>query len=114
MEASRLGACKDHVPGFQILLDNAKAHGRPRKWDGSKYWELYADAKSLELKGMSALSACETLAKRGRYKGYSKKNLYRRYQEADKKGVLSFFIAKHKAKGAPVDDWIIEQYAEKP
>jgi hypothetical protein len=109
-----LALAEDHVPGFQILPDNAKTYGRPKKWDGSKYWELYADVKSLERKELSALNACEILSKRDRYKGYTKQNLYRRFQDADGKGVWPAFISRFKAEGAPVDDWIIEQYAEKP
>jgi hypothetical protein len=109
-----LALAQDHVPGFQILPDDAKAYGRPKEWDGSRYWELYADVKSLEKKGLSALSACENLSRRDRYKGYSKENLYRRYQEADEKGYFPYFISKMKSESAPVEDWMIENYAEKP
>ena len=112
-----LALASAHVPGFQWKDPLKKKGGRPSKWKGDKSAELYADVKYLESTGLSALSACHHLTTNqkysNRYKGETKKNLYRRYQEAPSNMVsfLQTMMTIEKKKGAPFDKWMIEVYS---
>jgi len=107
-----------HVRGFKIVSSPAKS-GAALKWGGSRGLELLADVIALMRRNMTGPAACHHLTTNpefaGRYSGETGKSLYRRYQDAKKlkRGLVQDLISRLQAEGAPVEDWLVENYALK-
>lgn len=98
-----------HVPGFQ--LRRAKSVGAPKKWNDARSLKLHADVVVLRRQGLSLDRAIATLiARGGPYRRQRAGSLKVRFKEALTRSPFLQLFKQLRAKGAPVDDWIIETF----